>query len=995
MNSSNVTRARAVALGWGAIAAFLLLGALWHQSGVLDYVDANFPATIDATLTSIRRYSASWDWYANMGRPNPSFLSEQVLLAPYLAAQFVFGTGLASKVLVFGMVLSTYGGTLGALRRLGVGWFGAVAGATFAIVNPWYFDEIAQGHIYLLMSAWAVPLAFVLFVQARRWSSADSLLGFFAIFYIVAIDFRFAALLYFVAAVGIVVRLHAVPFGETLWRSAALIAPPVLLAFIVFAYAAMVGALRAGNAPSSSSLDYYSNFTSLWSALTLVRPNYNALDQVGRLGDRLSFYWAFAYGALLLAAAGAFRLRVDRALKTLLAVVGATGIVLGSGLNSPFGPLNALLHDRVPLYGDLFRDPSKFFVLQTFAYAIVIGLVANVVPRWPFGRLQDVLEAPLSRVVRCVLVPAGAALAALLYVAPFLGWDFSTAAAFDAGQNKAVVEAVDRAEREANDAGARFAMFPPGVRVAYAGNPAFVYDPLALFPTAPNVRIPVAYDFDQSSLAARWGLANVDSARTPVPGSLLEDLGIGRIAVRDVRAQYDLGIESGTLRSVAASDLVHQRGLSAGGAGVFRTAGGIATGSDGAVVVDGDRETIVTARSLGILPSGGAWCFVAQCRPTQETFALSDLTQAPAGEDLDVTRFGTADYGAHWIVGTIAWAEMNLNASRSATPSIVGFGKVTGSAAFPTRAGDADVWVRAIDVDDRAAYRLTGFDRSLRLEVPRALALDGFKWYRLGRVHLRSGTTSLQLTGSGPRLCISNIRLTQPDAPLPRRDAYVGSLVDATSWTAGNVYQRPSDWSIDGFRVLFGGRRAARLDFRTAIPDGTWRVALHGRADTRTGIVQVRSASTCQLSMNAADSIQQCDVRIRNGAFSISSTRGNIYADGIGVYDATAVHAERLAGHTLRFTHDNGSFTVDNPKQYRYVAVRVADPTLWDSRASRFGTAFGYGMLFDGSASKRIDAVFAADKRFALGLAIAAVALASIIAGIVLRRRSRTGVAPR
>lgn len=986
-----ISRPLAGALAWGACASFLVLAALWHQTGVLDYVDSNFPATVEATLTSLQRYSASWDWYSNMGRPNPSFLSEEVLLGPYLVAQLIFGTGLASKILILLMVFSAYCGNVSALRRLHVSWFGTVAGATFSIVNPWFFDEIAQGHIYLLMSAWAVPLAFVVFVQARRWGTLTSILGFVSISYVVAIDFRFAALVYFGAVVGLLARLrYGGSFVETLWRSSALVAPPFLLAFIVFAYASMVGALRAGNSPSASSLGYYSQFTSLWSSITLVRSNYNALDQLSHLGDHLVFFWALAYGALLVFGARAFRLRIDPALKAMLGIVAATGIVLGSGLDSPFGAFNGLLHDHIPLYGDLFRDPSKFFVLQVFAYSLLIGLSFGTIGRWPVRRLLDIVEAPLPVLLRSAVLPLVVCIAALLYVAPFLGFDFSTATAFDASQNRDIVDAVDRAELEARDAGARFAMFPPGVRVQYTGSAPFVYDPLALFPTAPDVRVPVAYDFDESSLAARWALGTIDGARTAVPGSLLEDLGVSRIAVRDLHAQYDLGVESGMLRPIAVADLTNRSGLTPAGDNVFRTdAGGIAVGSNAGIVVDGDRETLAAARSLDIVPKSGAWCFIAQCQPTLETLAVSDLSLAPTGEDLDVTRFGSADYGAHWIVGTVAWAEMNFNASRSPAPSIVGFGKIEGSATFATHDGTADVWIRAMNGEKPTAYRLEGFDRSLRLDVPRTLALDGFKWYRVGRVRTHAGTTSLRLAGFGSHVCISNIRLTAPDAPLPREDVYVGTLTDASAWSVGNVFTKPLDWSIDGFRVFFGGPKEARLDFHTAVPDGLWRFVIHGRADQRAGVVQILAASSCRLTMKLSDTLQQCDVRVRDGRFSVASTRGDIFADGIALYNVAAIHRESLAGRPLRFTHDNGSFSVDNPQQYRYVAVRVADPTLWETKTARFGKAFGYGMLFDGSHVKRIDAVFAADKRFILGLAITALTLVLIALGIAVRRRAR------
>lgn len=982
-------RGLVAAIAWGLLATFLLLGALWHQVGLIDYVDVNFPGTVEATLTSLRRYSASWDWYANMGRSNPSFLSEQVLLAPYLVMQLLFGTDIASKMMLFGMVFATYCGTVSALRRLNASWFSASASATFAIVNPWFFDEIAQGHIYLLMSAWAVPLACVLFVQARRWSTLDSFLGFFTVFFIVAIDFRFAALIYFVAVVGMIARLRdGISRAERLWRSCALMVPPFLLAFIVFSYGSMFGALRAANAPAPSSVDYYSNFTSLWAALTLVRPNYNALNQLGHLGDRLVYYWAFAYAALLLGAARAFTLNIDRPLKVLCATMIITGVVLGSGLNSPFSAINALLHDRVPLYAELFRDPSKFYVLQVVAYTLLIGLSIGPNVRWPFRRLLDLVEAPISTVVRFVGVPLLATIAAILYLAPFLGWDFSTATAFDPAQNKNVVSSVEEAEHAVTGNGGRFAMFPPGVRVQYTGSATYVYDPLALFPTAPNVRIPVAYDFEPASTVARWSLGTVDSARTTVPGSVLGDLGVDRIAVRALPGQYDLAMETHMLRPVAPVDFVGKDGLIAAGDGVFRTrSGGIALGSNGSVVVDGDRETIVTARSLGVVPTSGAWCFATQCKPSGQILTISDLTAAPPGNDLDVGQFGSADYGPHWIAGSIAWAEMNLNASRSPLPSIVGFGEITGTAVFETQAGDADVWIRAINGGETTSYRLDGFSHPLRLDVPRSLSLGGFKWYRVGRVRLNTGRTSITFTGKGPQLCISNIRLVKPGTAMPRHDIYVGTVTDAASWSVGHTFLKASDWSISGERVFFGGSAPARLDFHTSVPDGIWKVVLRGRSDRRSAAVTVRSKTTCQLHLTQSDSTSGCDVRIRGGSLSFITTQGNVFADGIGI-TKQSIQSEPFSGERLNFSHGNGSFTVENPKRYRFVAVRVADSELWQSRSARLGIAFGYGMLFDGSRSERIDGILIADRHFNLGLAISALTLMGIVFGI-MRRRSR------
>lgn len=141
------------------------------------------------------------------------------------------------------------------------------------------------------------------------------------------------------------------------------------------------------------------------------------------------------------------------------------------GLDLPFGAFNGLLHDHIPLYGDLVPDPSRFFTLQVFAYALLIGLSFGTIGRWPVRRLLDIVEAPMPVLLRSAVLPLVVCIAALLYVAPFLGFDFSTATAFDASQNREIVDAVDRAELEAHDAGARFAMFRRRARSVYGQRP--------------------------------------------------------------------------------------------------------------------------------------------------------------------------------------------------------------------------------------------------------------------------------------------------------------------------------------------------------------------------------------------------------------------------------------------------------------------------------------------------------------------------------------------
>ncbi len=980
------------ALGWGILVSFLLLGSIWQQPGMIDYVDTNLPSDISATLASLHRFSAAWDWYANMGRPNASFLSEQTLLIPYLVLQFIAGSDPASKILLYLMVLSTYCGGLIAIRRLGGSWLGAAAGATFLIVNPWYFDEIAQGHIYLLMSAWAVPLIFVLFVQERRWNSGDSVLGFLTVAYVVAIDFRFAALLYFVAVIGTLTRARILGLREIVWRCAALAAAPLLLAFIALPYIGMLQALRAGNAPASSSLGYYSAFTSLWASFSLVRPNYNAIGQLGHLGDRLIYVWAVSYGLLFVVALRALGRVRDRGFKTMLIAVAATGIILGSGQNSPFGPMNAALHRYIPLYGDLFRDPSKFYVLQVVAYALVLGSVR--LPKWRYHRLRDFADAPLVGLVRDIGAPVSIGCAAAFYLIPFLVWDFATVSAFDPAQNRAVATAVGRAEREARQTDARFTMFPPGVRVQYAGSPAFVYDPFILFPTAPDVRIPVAYDFETSSLAVRWALATIDSGRTDVGGSLLSDLGVARIAVRDLPAQYDLPIEAKMLTPLPKPPLKHQRDLVDEGGAVFRTMHvGIAIGSNGMATVDGDRGTVLAARSLGLMPENSIWCFVSQCHPAISALAISNLSAAPQGFDVDLQRFGIADYGPHWIFGTVAWAELNLNAVRTPLPPLVGFGNVSGTAQVLLPRHDFDVWVQVVNGDSPSSYSLDGVGGRLRVDVPTSLALDGFTWYRMGRAHANELHASLTISGHGSHLCVGALRFTAPDAPLPQASAYVGSLVNAQSWSLGHAYPiMPGDGSIDGLRVFFGGRKAAHLTFRTSIPDGSWSIAIRGRWDRPTTRVRIEAASTCSLTFRKVDSIRQCRIQLRNGRFSIVTANGNLFADGIAVWHPAAVARARLDGNTLPFKHNNGSFSVATGGAYRYVAVRIADPPLWASATPSLGSSYGYGLLFGRTSGHTLTARFTPDRAFPLGVAIAALTALSIGAAIWFKNRRRIGV---
>lgn len=982
-------RSALYAIGWGVFICFFLISSVWQQPGMIDYVDMNLPHDLAATITSLGRFSAAWDWYANMGRPNASFLSEQTLLVPYLVLQLLFGPDPASKMLLFMMVLSSYVGALFAMRRLRRQWFGAVVGATFFIVNPWYFDEIAQGHIYLLMSAWVVPLIFALFVQPVRWSSRDSILALVTVTYVVAVDFRFAALLYFIAVVGLFTRLRAVRLREILWRSLPLVVAPLLLAFIALPYIGMLAALRAGNAPVASSLGYYSAFTSIWASLSLVRPNYDAVAQLVHLGDRLTDLWSASYVVLFALALRSFARVEDRGFKIAVLVVAGVGIVLGSGENSPFGGLNDALHRDVPLYGDLFRDPSKFYILQVVAYAFLLSALR--MPSWPYRYVGDLTAEPLERLVAHTAKPALLACAAVLYLVPFLAWTFATVSAFDPSQNPVAVAAVDRAEADARAKHARFTMFPPGVRVQYAGSPSFVYDPFILFPTAPDVRIPVAYDFEPASLAVRWALATIDEGRTDVAGSLLDELGVSSVAVRDVPGQYDLPIENSMLPALAKPPFSHQRDLTDDGGGVFHAQGGIATGSDAIVLVDGDRATMSTARSLGVLPESTIWCFVGQCRPSGSSLAVSNVSVAPLGVDLDIQHFGFADYGGHWIAGTIAWAEDELNAGRTPVPSLVGFGAITGSASFDVPRRDADVWMQVANSSTASEYRLDGLGSQLRLNVPQSLGSNGFAWYRLGRAHASAQRVSLTLAGTGAILCVGAIRLTAPGAAPSLAAVYVGHLANARIWSIGHAYlERVDDGSADGFRVNFGGRSPSRLVLETSVPDGWWTLVVHGRRSHSPARVRARSASTCALAFGTRDATSSCRILMRGGRLEIETARGSLHADAYALWRPDLVAAIPVAAKPLPFAHTGAAFSVSTGGRFRYVAVKIADPGLWASSATALGTAYDYALLFERGSAERLTGRFKPDAAFGPGVAMAACAALGF--GMLVWRRERRAV---
>lgn len=956
----------------GVCISISLTRALWQLQGFPAFVDFNIPATSGTTLISIGRFLQPWDWFINGGRPNPAIFSEPFALAGIFVLQVLFGANLGGSAFLMTTVFAGFIATYATVRTRAASFPSAILAAAFFVANPWYYDELAQGHYYFLLLAPAVIYLLSSWAENDPWSPRRWLGLTLATAYVFALDFRYSLII--VAAFAIVLVRS--------WRSALVrarlasaIFAAILVVWVYVPMLVMFPELKASNSPGGGSLAAFSQFTSLVSALTLLRYNQNAQLVVPPSAPLWGALWMSA-ALVIIVIVGAILKESDRRKRDILLAWIAVGIVIGAGTNPPFGFIVDVLAGTVPILGMVLRDPSKGLLLTASVATLALARYRFAVPDGAVARNSLAMIARrLGDTPLAVIAPT---LAVIVYLLPFVVTPFGSAYAIPQDELDRSRAAYDAAVHSVGDTHPRITAIPSGVLVRYDSNARRVYDPLQLFPSAGLVRVSVDYDFDDSSNAARFALAGLDAGTLALPGAALADLGVSAVAVRPgVFGEYDSSDENALL-TPSRDPLTPVLDLVSNPGGIApQEEPSLAIASQQLALVDRDRALVDDARSLQLVPRSFVWTF--DSIPDAGALQLASPGAPPPGQDVPLHELGGT-----WRTGDTLWARDGGLLLRTPTFAAIGDGGADGSLRAHVPAGTYKIYAHVLVRRDPIRYGFTL--NGQRFDTPvREVTSDHFAWFRLGTTVVgQAESVQVAVHGLGSRVGADALRFV-PVRASGRHDLVIAQLSGADA--APGLSENRTPFSSAGHRLYVDAQNVARLvridDVHVA--GSSVVVSLHGRAD-RAKIQISAGGRACNVRLPRLDGIVRCILPGPiDGPVTLSVHGGTVDADLIGFSSSPAVGVATAT--PVRLREESSAFDIDPSGTRSFVCVKIADPRLWLGPVHPVGSCLGYGQLFHTDAG-HYRFVFAASRpEFAACIADGLV-LAFLIALTILRARA-------
>lgn len=129
---------------------------------------------------------------------------------------------------------------------------------------------------------------------------------------------------------------------------------------------------------SSSAVVRFFSFAYFENTFALLHPNWpeNIFGKIGFMKSEFILIPIFAFSVLLFM----------RSRKVLFfAFLGLLGAFLAKGSNPPFGEIYIWLTDHVGIFA-AYRDPTKWYILTTIAYSILIPISLHYISKWTFKR---------------------------------------------------------------------------------------------------------------------------------------------------------------------------------------------------------------------------------------------------------------------------------------------------------------------------------------------------------------------------------------------------------------------------------------------------------------------------------------------------------------------------------------------------------------------------------------------------------------------------------
>lgn len=265
------------------------------------------------------------------------------------------------------------------LQFLSIKGIGKYLGIFFYLTNSYFILLFDGGQISLALAYAISPHVVYLFLKMTEDYTFKGLIYLtFSLLAVSVLDIRFIYLLilifFFNSIFQIVSRLN---YGYKFIRSLLLSGIFVTVVLVAFhAYWILPSILiKAPQLPQtyerSSQINFLS-FSSIGHSLLLQQPHWykNVFGQVSNLKAEFIFIPVLVFMAPILR-------RRDKVVGFWLLIT-AVGIFLSKGSQEPFGQIYPWLFTHIPGFS-LFRDPTKFFILVSLSYSILMAITIQEV----------------------------------------------------------------------------------------------------------------------------------------------------------------------------------------------------------------------------------------------------------------------------------------------------------------------------------------------------------------------------------------------------------------------------------------------------------------------------------------------------------------------------------------------------------------------------------------------------------------------------------------
>ncbi len=258
-------------------------------------------------------------------------------------------------------------------------------GVVIFTLNTYILMIVGGGQMGIALAYSIAPLVlarFIILVQSSKFKVQSSFIAGLVLALQVMFDSRIAyitllavGVYYTVAKKNIRMNTVAIPIGIAVLLHASWILPMFL-----FRQNPLVD---AGQAFTNVGMVQFLSFAHFSDAFAFLHPNWpeNLFGKVYFMRPEFLFLPIMAYSSLL------FIKKTNRII-IFFVLLGLLGSFLAKGTNEPFGEIYIWLFEHVPGF-ILFRDPTKFYLLVSLSYSVLIPFSLYSIAGWIQSKIKD------------------------------------------------------------------------------------------------------------------------------------------------------------------------------------------------------------------------------------------------------------------------------------------------------------------------------------------------------------------------------------------------------------------------------------------------------------------------------------------------------------------------------------------------------------------------------------------------------------------------------